>query len=169
MQAAEMQQSTIPTAAPTSSTQEDDRCCFVCAGDAKSEPLLDDVCACRTLAVHASCQQQLMRVTPTHMQGACGVCKAPYKNVRFVWRPELRVPCQPCDTDALVKAMIIPMGFHSIGDMLFDRISVSLLPVYALLYGGLWLLHLSWGSLWQFEPVVTEVAPCTGYGIRELP
>ena len=135
----------------------DDSCCYVCADDASSEPLLSDVCSCRSLCIHASCQQQVMRATQAHSHGVCAVCKTPYNNVAFRWKPELKLPCDPCDTEMLVNAMIIPMGFHSISDLLLERISLTLLPAYALLYGALWLLYISWESLWQVQPVVTTL------------
>lgn len=130
--------------------------CFVCTGDASSEPLLTDVCACRCLAVHASCQQMLIQRTPAYAHGICSVCKEPYKNIKYVWRPKVRVRRLSSEEDSvMLKAMIIPVGVHSISALALDHVSLSLLPVYALCYAGLWALHHSWDELWHRQAVVT--------------
>ncbi|EOD29164.1 hypothetical protein EMIHUDRAFT_234111 [Emiliania huxleyi CCMP1516] len=40
--------------------------CFVCAGDSSTEPLLTDLCDCRDLHLHASCQRRLIAQAPAH-------------------------------------------------------------------------------------------------------
>ena len=63
----------------------DDAECFVCLSP--KGPLLTDICACRTLAVHKACQQTLVR---SKGDATCGVCKHPYRNVSITSKQHLR-------------------------------------------------------------------------------
>ena len=58
--------------------------CFVCAGDSSTEPLLTDLCDCRDLHLHSSCQRLIAQVK-SH-SSCCAICKSPYRNVRFETR-----------------------------------------------------------------------------------
>ena len=59
--------------------------CFVCLSGEGT--LLTGICACRTLAIHKSCQQKLLR---SKADAVCGVCKAPYRNVTITSKQKLR-------------------------------------------------------------------------------
>lgn len=59
--------------------------CFVCAGDSSTEPLLTDLCDCRDLHLHSSCQRRLIAQVKSH-SSCCAICKSPYRNVRFETR-----------------------------------------------------------------------------------
>ena len=59
--------------------------CFVCLSGKGT--LLTGICLCRTLAIHKSCQQKLVR---SKASTVCGVCKAPYRNVTITSTRRLR-------------------------------------------------------------------------------
>lgn len=59
--------------------------CFVCLGG--NGKLLTGICACRTLAIHKTCQQKLVR---SKASAVCGVCKTRYRNVTTTSKRRLR-------------------------------------------------------------------------------
>ena len=59
--------------------------CFVCLSGEGT--LLTGICACRTLAIHKSCQQKLLR---SKADAFCGVCKTRYRNVTITSKQKLR-------------------------------------------------------------------------------
>ena len=49
--------------------------CFICLQDDKAEPLVADVCKCKSSGVHSSC---LLRWIEESATSTCPVCKEPY-------------------------------------------------------------------------------------------
>ena len=130
--------------------------CFVCASsaDTDADPLLTNICACRSLCVHAKCQQRMMHETHSHAD-RCGVCQQRYKNVSFekAWvYPEEK----ECDF-ALLNALLFILLFHLVGALAGCIVcKIILLPVatcYAIVC--FW----SFGPQWRCTPVVHAVSP----------
>ena len=127
---------------------------FLCRYATDADPLLTNICACRSLCVHAKCQQRMMHETHSHAD-RCGVCQQRYKNVSFekAWvYPEEK----ECDF-ALLNALLFILLFHLVGALAGCIVcKIILLPVatcYAIVC--FW----SFGPQWRCTPVVHAVSP----------
>ena len=59
-------------------------CCYVCGEHASSLPgdrLLVDVCSCKHMTLHLSCQRRMVRSSRRDRPMHCPVCDEPYRNV----------------------------------------------------------------------------------------
>lgn len=62
--------------------------CYVCHDDEKQEAVLSNVCECKNLGVHPSCQLRLVRECPSG--ATCTICKQPYTNLVVAEVPNIR-------------------------------------------------------------------------------
>lgn len=112
----------------------DDAECFVCLSP--KGPLLTDICACRTLAVHKACQQTLVRSKASIV---CGVCKHPYRNVSITSKQHVRprivsMMCLCWANTCICLAAGIYLS-KSIGDPAWMPILVAVLYAAAIGFG----------------------------------
>ena len=110
-----------------------DAVCFVCScgEDDCSEELLTGICCCRTLRVHASCQQRMMRLSEAHRNG-CAICGQPYNNVTY--RLVARPPLDPEAANQFYLGNLLVLAFHLSGAILGCPVcifffGVALLPL----------------------------------------
>lgn len=62
--------------------------CYVCNDDEKDEALLSNVCECKNIRIHPSCQLRLVRECPSG--ATCTICKQPYTNLVVAEAPNTR-------------------------------------------------------------------------------
>jgi hypothetical protein len=140
-----------PASAPSLS-DEDRLLCFVCTSDEPAQPVLTDICGCRGLAVHATCQQRMIESAPAHST-RCAVCLQPYKNVSY----ELRRVKRP-DRCLLEVACGVVLTFHFCGALLGSR--ACMVSFLVLLFAASALLAFCCsGAEWTRVAVVQSVPP----------
>ena len=108
--------------------------CYICYDSDESQPVLTGICACTSLAVHAKCQEKMLRFRQ-NSDWNCGVCRQPFANVEL---KDERIEMSVKQLNIL-NTILIVVTFHGVGAFRGCKICSFLLvvfvPMYVLLNG----------------------------------
>ena len=131
--------------------------CYVCLDDAADEPLLRNICACKSTAIHRSCQRRLVEnAALAGYSAACTVCQQPFANVKYEMRRRQRT-MQYEDLLAL-NTLLFHTVVYIIGWLFFGCPICHLL---VFMIGGLYiaLVLIKTRPEWRKSPVLESMEP----------